>query len=90
MPQAVSTLRSIAKATGPTVRLRFVRSSKFGSRGDSDCSKSAEAPDILTLSDFFFPPSVATMGEDWTSNSVRAQVPLKEAPGRWRGGSRRS
>ncbi|MEJ7637424.1 MAG: hypothetical protein WKF75_05375, partial [Singulisphaera sp.] len=33
MPQAVSTLPSIAKATGPTIRLRFERSSKFDSRG---------------------------------------------------------
>ena len=81
MPQAVSTLPSIAKATGPTMRLRSVRSSKFGSRGDSGCSKSADALAILTFSAFFLLLRVASTGEDWTSNSVKAQVPLKERPG---------
>ena len=77
MPQAVSSLPSIANSAGPVTRFLPDLSSKFGSSGASGCSKSAVALENFTGTLFvgFFASRASTL------NSVRAQVPLNDRPG---------
>ena len=54
MPQAVSSLPSIAKVIGPVTRFRLLWSSKIASSGVSGGLTSAVALEILTLDRFPF------------------------------------
>ena len=86
MPQAVSSLSSIAKPTGPVTRFLPDLSSKFGSSGESGASpKSALAFANFTRAGLASPSAAAAS----TRNSVSAFVPLNERPVRRAAGSGR-
>ena len=77
VPQAVSSLPSIANPTGPVTRFLPLLSSKIGSSGFSDGLTSAVALENLTS--VVLPG--ASAGAASTRNSVSAAVPLIERPG---------
>ena len=86
MPQAVSSLPSIAKSIGPVTRRLPLLSSNFGSSGVSGRLMSAVAFAIFTFATL----SGASAGAASTRNSVSAPVPLIDRPGPPSAGSDRS